>query len=156
MIEKNLETSILLSVYEMTVMLLKKNVEFVLRAGLTNQQWVILLHLAKDPNLPFLVRENHEKPLLASELAESMGVTRANITNLLSALLGKKLIRQIEDASDRRKKRLTLTAKGEQLVASMQPARLETNRKMVKGLTKVQQKELLSYLQQCTKNIQEL
>ena len=46
MIEKTLDTSILLGLYETAMLLIKKNVEFVAKQGLTNQQWVILIHLA--------------------------------------------------------------------------------------------------------------
>jgi len=92
MIEKCLETSILLGIYETAIKLVSKNVEFVQKAGLSNQQWIILIHLAKDPNLPYLIRERHDKPMMASELADSLGVTRANITNLISVLMNKKLI----------------------------------------------------------------
>ena len=156
MIEKTLDTSIMLGVYETAMLLIKENVEFVSKQGLTNQQWVILIHLAKDPNLPFLIREKHTMPLMASELAESLGVTRANITNLLTILMEKGLIRQIEDKEDRRKKRLTLTEKGDALIRMMQPDRKISNAKMLKGLTKKDKEQFLGYIQKCTENIQNL
>jgi len=156
MIDKNIDTSILLGVYETGNLLIKKNVEFVSKQGLTNQQWVILIHLAKDPNIPYLIREQHEKPMMASELADSLGVTRANITNLLTALMDKKLIKQIEDKSDRRKKRLVLTNKGEKLINKMHPERLSSNAAMLKGLSKKEKEDFLKYLQKVTANIQKL
>ena len=156
MIKKTLDTSILLGLYETAMLLIKQNVEFVAKQGLTNQQWVILIHLAKDPNLPFLIRENHSMPLMASELAESLGVTRANITNLLTILMEKGFIRQIEDKLDRRKKRLVLTPKGEKLIKTMQPDRIISNAKMLKGLTKSEKEQFLGFIQKCTENIQTL
>lgn len=154
MIEKTLDTSILLGLYETAMLLIKENVEFVSKQGLTNQQWVILIHLAKDPNLPYLIREQHTLPLMASELAESLGVTRSNITNLLTILMEKDLINQIEDKEDRRKKRLVLTSKGEDLIKKMQPDRKKSNASMLNGLS-VQEKEIfLGYIQRCTENIQ--
>ena len=54
MIDKCLETAVLLGIYEAAVRLVSKNVEFVQKAGLSNQQWIVLIHLAKDPNLPYL------------------------------------------------------------------------------------------------------
>jgi len=156
MIKKTLDTSILLGLYETAMLLIKKNVEFVAKQGLTNQQWVILIHLAKDPNLPYLIREKHTKPLMASELADSLGVTRANITNLLTTLIEKDLIQQIEDKQDRRKKRLVLTNKGERLISSMQSERARSNAEMLVGLSKNEKESFLSYIQKATENIQKL
>ncbi len=154
MIDKTLDTSILLGLYETAMLLIKQNVEFVSKQGLTNQQWVILIHLAKDPNLPFLIREKHTMPLMASELADSLGVTRANITNLLTILMDKGLIKQIEDKEDRRKKRLVLTPKGDKLIKLMQPDRKKSNAQMLSGLSKKEKELFLIYIQKCTENLQ--
>lgn len=154
MIKNNLETSIILGIYEAAVMLIKQNIEFVAKQGLTNKQWVVLIHLAKDPNLPILIREEHQKPMMAYELADSLGVTRANVTNLIKSLLNKKLINQIEDGEDRRKKRLVLTKKGEALIKKMQPSRMKTNAEMLDGFTEKEKKDFLVYIQKCAKNIQ--
>jgi len=153
MIEKRLETSILLGIYEAAIKLVSKNVEFVQKAGLSNQQWIILIHLAKDPNLPYLIREKHDKPMMASELADSLGVTRANITNLLSVLMDKKLIKQIEDKEDRRIKRLMLTPKAEKLIGEMSPERKKSNELHLKGFTQEEKEQFLSLLQKITQNI---
>jgi len=153
MIEKSIDTSILLGIYEAAIKLVSKNVEFVELAGLSNQQWIILIHLAKDPNLPYLIREKHDKPMMASELADALGVTRANITNLINVLLDKKLIKQIEDPDDRRIKRLVMTPKAEKLIRTMQPNRLQSNKEHLHGLTIKEKKEFLFYLQKVTKNI---
>ena len=91
--------------------------------------------------------------MMASELAESMGVTRANITNLLSVLMDKSLIRQIEDKEDRRIKRLVLTAKGEKLIKSMQADRVESNKAYLVGLSNEEKERLLTTLQKITENI---
>ncbi len=153
MIKKNIDTSILLAIYETSTQLLKKNLEWVEKEGLTNQQWVILIHLAKDPNLPYLKRNMHEKPLMASELADSLGVTRANVTNLLTPLINKGLISQDEDDKDRRKKRLALTKKGQKIIEKMQPARYASNTAMLRGLKKEEKQQLISCLEKITENI---
>jgi len=155
MIEKCLETSILLGIYETAIKLVSKNVEFIQKAGLSNQQWIILIHLAKDPNLPYLIREKHNKPMMATELAESLGVTRANITNLLNVLITKKLVKQIEDKEDRRIKRLVLTDKAERLIMRIHPDRMESNKAQLKGLNIQEKKQFLSHLQLITKNMME-
>jgi len=155
MIEKCLETSILLGIYETAIKLVSKNIEFVQKAGLSNQQWIILIHLAKDPNLPYLIREQHDKPMMATELADSLGVTRANITNLLNVLMTKKLVKQIEDKEDRRIKRLILTEKAEKLIMKIHPERIESNKIQLKGLSQQEKKQFLSHLQLITKNMME-
>lgn len=153
MIEKNLDTSILLSIYDTAIKLVNNNVEFIRKADLSNQQWVILIHLAKDPNLPYLIRENHEHPIKASELAESLGVTRANITNILSVMMDKGLIIQVEDKEDRRIKRLILTSKAEKLIKDMHPERMKSNKLHLEGLSFSEKEQFLDKLQKITLNI---
>jgi len=153
MLDKNLNNAILLGIYEASVHLLKKNIEFVSKLGLTNQQWVIMIHLAKDPSLPYLIRESHEKPIMANELADSLGVTRANVTTLVKALIQKNLVVQIEDKEDRRKKRLMLTDSGKSLIKDIQPERLSSNENMLKGFSQEEKEQFLKYIQKCTTNV---
>ena len=93
---------------------------------------------------------------MASELADSLGVTRANITNLLTTLIEKDLIQQIEDKEDRRKKRLMLTSKGERLIKRMQPERVSSNAEMLEGLSDSEKENFLLCIQRVTENIQSL
>ena len=116
MAKENIEQSILLSIQEITSILVNKNAKLIQNEGLSNQQWLILLYLSKNPNLPYFERTSHDEAMIASELAEAMYVTRANITNLLLVLINKKLIKQSEDVADRRIKRLLLTKKGQKLI----------------------------------------
>lgn len=153
MIDYVVDTAILLSIYEASTKLLNKNVEFVQKAGLSNQQFIILIHLAKDPNLPYLAREKHVKPMMASELAESMGVSRANITNLLTVMIAKGLIKQVEDDKDRRIKRLTLTSKAEELIIGLKKGRLISNKENLNGFSEKEKEQFHSYLKRITENI---
>lgn len=86
---------------------------------------------------------------MASELAESLNVTRANITNLLNVLLDKGLIKQYEDSDDRRKKRLSLTKKGVTLVNKTQPSCLGVINYLTEGFTKEEKQTFLHFLEQC-------
>ena len=90
---------------------------------------------------------------MASELAESMGVTRANITNLLTGMMAKDLIVQVEDKNDRRIKRLTLTEKGEAVIVGLQQGRQVSNQQNLKGFSEEEKKQFLSFLQRTTHNI---
>ncbi len=149
MIEKSIEESIVLSIFDLANQLKKIGDEVYQKVGLTTQQWLILLHLADNPNLPFFKREKHTKDLMASELADSLNVSRANITNLINVLLEKGLIRQYEDSKDRRKKRLTLTKKGVELVNRTQPSRLGVIMYLTEGFSTDEKKTFLKFLEAC-------
>lgn len=149
MIEKSIEESIVLSIFDLANQLKKIGDEVYQKVGLTTQQWLILLHLADNPNLPFFKREKHAKDLMASELADSLNVSRANITNLINVLLEKGLIRQYEDSKDRRKKRLTLTKKGVELVNRTQPSRLGVIMYLTEGFSVEEKKTFLNFLEVC-------
>lgn len=149
MINSSIEESIVLSIFDLSNQLKKIGDEVYQKVGLTTQQWLILMHLAGNPNLPFFKREKHEKALMASELADSLHVTRANITNLLNVLLEKGLVQQEEDDRDRRIKRITLTEKGVALVNKTQPARLGVINYLTEGFTAKDKGIFLDFLEQC-------
>jgi MarR family transcriptional regulator, transcriptional regulator for hemolysin len=75
-------------------------------AGLTDATWRPLLHLHI---LGDGVRQK--------DLAASIGLEGPSLVRLIDILVGKRLIRQSEDAADRRAKNLCLTPEGELLVA---------------------------------------
>ncbi len=149
MIDKSIEESIVLSIFDLSNQLKKIGDDVYLKVGLTTQQWLILLHLSGNPNLPFFKREKHVKDLMASELAESLNVSRANITNLINVLLDKKLIKQFEDGQDRRKKRLRLTKKGMALIDKTQPSRLGVIHFLTEGFSTEEKETFLQFLEQC-------
>ena len=153
MIEKSIEESIVLSIFELANQLKKIGDEAYKKVGLTTQQWLILLHLADNPNLPFFKREKHKKALMASELAESLNVSRANITNLINVLLDKNLVSQYEDEDDRRKKRLKLTEEGVALVNSTQPSRLAVIMFLTEGFSQGEKETFLRFLEACTNKV---
>lgn len=101
--------------------------------GITTQQWVILLHLAGDDNMSYLQNNKQEKPLMAKELAEALHTSRANITNLVNVLIGKKLVIQVADNLDRRRKRLKLSAEGQRVVKRLEKHRNQYNDWLLTG-----------------------
>ncbi|MEZ4963257.1 MAG: MarR family transcriptional regulator [Saprospiraceae bacterium] len=151
MIQKSIEASIIQYVLEFAAQV-KKGGDLQCQAyGITTQQWLILLHLANDPNVPFSMKRAKDQPVLASELADFFKVSRANITNLLSVLLDKKLIRQIEDSRDRRRKFLELTAEGEKVVNALEPLRNAANERLFSQFLPEEKALFFEYLQQCVK-----
>lgn len=61
--KKSIEESIVLRIFDLSNQLKKIGDEVYPKVGLTTQQWLILLHLANNPNLPFFKRENMKKLL---------------------------------------------------------------------------------------------
>lgn len=154
MLEKNIEATILQHLLEFADQL-KRGGDILLSelVGITSQQWVILLQLAGDPNLPDFRQKKNDEPALASDLAKYANVSRANVTNLLNALAEKGLIIQVEDKEDRRRKLLYLSEKGMQLVESLEPRRKSANRRLFSNFTP-EEKELFSnFLERCLRHL---
>lgn len=153
MIEKNTSSKTIWHLLEIAD-LLKKYGEFIVaKEGITTQQWLILLYLAGDPNIPYFDREEHKKPMMASELADAFNVSRPNITNLLKGLLKKALIVQVEDEVDRRKKRLKLTERGAELLHKLEPGRKNFNNNLFNSFDKGQRESLLGKLSQINQSL---
>ena len=59
------------------------------------------------------------EPLQVSDLAEHFGVSVPSMSRAVDALVKKKLVTRLEDPSDRRVRRVAITAKGKQLVDTL-------------------------------------
>jgi DNA-binding MarR family transcriptional regulator len=114
--------------------------------GITTQQWVILLHLAGDDNMTYLQNNKQEKPLMAKELAEALHTSRANITNLVNVLIGKKLVLQVADNLDRRRKRLRLSAEGQKVVKRLEKQRNQYNDWLMKGFDEKEKLGVIKFM----------
>lgn len=153
MIEKNTGAKIIWLILEISNLLNKYGEYICQENGITTQQWLIMLYLAGDPNIPYFEREKHFKPLMASELADAFNVSRPNITNLILPLIKQKFVVQQPDEVDRRKKRLKLTDKGEQLLQKLEPGRKAFNEQLLEKFSPPQRKQLLKYLENCNDTI---
>ena len=91
----------------------------------------------------------HEKPLMAKELAEALNVSRANVTNLLNILLKKKLVVQVEDAFDKRRKRLSLTDAGIRMVDKIEKVRNEYNKRLFAKFSKSDKETMIKFMDTC-------
>ncbi|MBM3443135.1 MAG: MarR family transcriptional regulator [Bacteroidetes bacterium] len=153
MIQKNINASVIFHAIKLSETW-KKNGEAITRQyGITVQQWFILLLLASDPNIIYLQDKPQEKPLLAKELAEALNVTRANITNLLNVLMRKKLIVQVTDAEDRRRKRLTLSPAGSRLVQRIEGVRNEFNDRLLSRFSKTEKEGFIIFVKACLQSM---
>jgi DNA-binding MarR family transcriptional regulator len=146
MIKKNQNASVIFHVIRFSETIRKYGDVLTQQYGITTQQWLILLLLAKDPNIIYLQEHPQEKPMLAKELADAMNVSRANITNLLNVLLRKKLIQQIEDGHDKRRKRLVLTKEGEKVVEALELPRHKSNARLFSNFSKEEKDTFIDFI----------
>ena len=149
MLKKNINASVIFHSIKLSETW-KKNGDIITQQfGITTQQWFILLLLAKDPNILYFKIHPHTKPLMAMELAEAMNVSRANITNMLNVLIKKKLVIQINDKEDKRRKRLSLTPQGMQLVEKLEKLRYNYNKKMLSAFAIEEKKQFIRFIDIC-------
>jgi len=70
---------------------------------------------------PVIYSLHHKGTLSVVEIAAEIGYTHPSTISLLKELEKEKLIRSKKDKDDERKRLLMLTAKGQELIAKMQP-----------------------------------
>ncbi|MEI6669270.1 MAG: MarR family transcriptional regulator, partial [Acidobacteriota bacterium] len=109
------------------------------RAGLTPQQWLVLLQVAGDPNFPQPAGPpappaHASRGVLASDIALARGVSRANVSALLAGLLRRGFVRQEEQSRDRRRKHLVLTPAGRKVLHRLETSRRRANRDLLADL----------------------
>jgi MarR family transcriptional regulator, transcriptional regulator for hemolysin len=155
MIKKNINASFIFHVIKLSETWKKNGDVLTKKHGITTQQWFILLLLAQDPNIVYLQDNPQEKPMMAKELAEALNVSRANITKLLTVLMQKKLITQVEDTDDKRRKRLTLTATGEKVVMELEEIRHAKNARVLNKLSKADKENMIGGLKSCLQIMRE-
>jgi DNA-binding MarR family transcriptional regulator len=148
MIKKSQNASLIFHVIKMSETIRKYGDVMTQQHGITTQQWLILLLLAKDPNIVYFKDHPQEKPMLAKELAEAMNVSRANITNLLNVLMKKDLVMQTFDKSDKRRKRLILTKTGEKIVMALERPRHAGNNRLLNRFSNEEKATFISFIQQ--------
>ena len=120
-------------------------------AGLTTQQWLVLLQVAGDPNfqMPFGRGALSTGGVLGSEIAEARGVSRASVSTLVAQLLAKGLVRQQPETGDRRRKGLSITAKGRAALARLAASRRRANRTLLVELSQRERAGFLRSLRAC-------
>jgi DNA-binding MarR family transcriptional regulator len=149
MLKKNIDASVIFHSIKLSETW-KKNGDIITQQfGITTQQWFILLLLAKDPNILYFKLHPQTKPLMAMELAEAMNVSRANITNMLNVLIRKKLVVQISDTDDKRRKRISLTPQGIMMVEKLEKLRYNYNKKMLSAFTTEEKKQFIRFVDVC-------
>jgi DNA-binding MarR family transcriptional regulator len=154
-LQKTVEASIVMQLLHISDSIIKNGDIICQRFGVTTQQWLVLLHLAADPNIAFIEDSNMNRPIFASDLADALNVSRPNITNLVTTLTDKGLIEQIMDRVDRRKKFLTLTGEGRKVLEAIEPFRRLANERFLTQLTTQQKDDFLSFLRASAETLAE-
>jgi DNA-binding MarR family transcriptional regulator len=147
----SVEESIVMALFNLSNQLAKLGEGLAARAGLTTQQWLVLLQVAGDPNF-HATGAKASRPkngVLASEVALARGVSRASVSTLMAQLLGKGLIQEQCEATDRRRKRLSVTAKGRAALARLHAGRRRANRTLLGELDTRERAALLHALRAC-------
>lgn len=148
-IQKTNNESIVLAILELAAQMIKKGSTITNSIGLTTQQWMVLLYVQGDTNIPYAEERIQEGGILASDIAEALNVSRPNITNLLQVLSDKELIKQDKDPKDKRRKLLVLTKKGENAIAKIAPLRESANGRLLHNFSEVEKEDLLSKIMYC-------
>lgn len=154
-IQKTTEASIVMTLLNITDTIVKNGDIICQQFGITTQQWLVLLHLAADPNIAFVEDRNMVRPIFASDLAEALNVSRPNITNLVNSLSEKGMMDQITDRTDRRKKFLTLTDKGRKVLETIEPYRHRANERLLTQLSAEQKEQMLFFLRSSAETLVE-
>ncbi|MBL7818404.1 MAG: MarR family transcriptional regulator [Saprospiraceae bacterium] len=147
-LKKTLDESIVIGLFSLADNLTKIGDAHCQRYGITTMQYLIMLHLAGDPNIGYA--EDDKMPqIVASDLAEVLNVSRPNISNLLNALIEKNLVQQVRAKTDWRRKWLILTEEGWALLEKLQPLRHRTNNRLLSHLSKDEKVAFLDSIQTC-------
>lgn len=147
MLKKNFNNSIIFHIIRLSETIKKHGDTLTLQYGITTQQWIIMLLLAKDPNILWLQEHPSNQPLSAKDLADAMNVSRANITNLLNVLIQKQLVTQTYDGNDKRRKRVILTQQGAQIVQALELPRKKRNDDLFKNFNMEEKQSFISFIQ---------
>lgn len=96
--------------------------DFVKPLGVTRSQWWILAYLSRHDGM------------IQSDLADVLELGKAALGGLIDRLEASALIERRSDATDRRVKRVYLTAKGNQTVREMRDLSHEMSERILNGL----------------------
>lgn len=144
----SVEESIVLALFDLANLLVRRGDQLASGAGLTTQEWLVLLQLAGDPNFPS-TGPAVATPPLASDIARARGVTRATVSVVVSSLKERGLVTMTPDPEDARRHRLAVTPAGAARIAEIEPARRAANRRLLDRLGQKERAAFHGYLMSC-------
>lgn len=126
------EDAILFTLRDLANHLERMEERLVRERGITPLEWNVLLQIAGDPNFPDTPAKGAD--LLASDIAESRGLSRPHISAAVNGLTAKGLITQNPAQADRRRRLLKLTDAGKDMIKQIAPNRRKRTGLVFKGL----------------------
>ncbi len=102
--------------------------------------------------LGYLTRHAGE-PVTPGELGRHFDLSQPTVTGILQRLEAKGFIRYAEDSGDRRKKRICVTEKAQEIHQQVVLRFRETERLITQGMSERETKELLALLDRVIENI---
>lgn len=102
--------------------------------GVTSVQYAVLISVRKKPGLD------------QSALAILVAFDKSTLGVVVDKLVKRGTVKRTRDAEDKRRYTLTITSKGEKLLASMQETVWQSEAALLSPLSKVEQKKLKSLL----------
>jgi DNA-binding MarR family transcriptional regulator len=146
---QGLEETIVLMLFDLANHLQRRGERLAAGAGMTTQQWLVLLQIAGDPNFAASRARSTAAPVLPSDIARERGLSRATISAVVKALQHDGLIREERDPEDGRRKQLVVTPRGARALAAIEPARRDANRRLLAELDADDRRRLHGYLDRC-------
>ncbi|MBA3498827.1 MAG: MarR family transcriptional regulator [Deltaproteobacteria bacterium] len=147
-VERRVEESLVLALFDLANHLQRRGERLAAVAGLTTQQWLVLLQIAGDPNFPSSAHDEAHR-VLASDIARARGVSRATISAVITSLKKRGLIREDADPADRRRRYLAITRAGADTLEAIEPDRRAANQRLLRGFDQTDRKRMLDYLERC-------
>jgi DNA-binding MarR family transcriptional regulator len=141
------EHEAVLNVYFTAACLKKRADAFFKSFGLTDVQFNVMMLL--------VYQVGPEGGLSQAQLSDMMLVNRANITTLIDRMEKAGLVIRTSDSADRRTNIIRLTAKGKNFYAKAEPYYDQQIRKMMVGLSQLEQKKLISTLEKVRADLKE-
>ncbi len=111
------------------------------KLGLTRTQWKLLRLLHRHPGLR------------QTDLAEMLDIAPMSLVHLLNRLEKKKWCRRVEDAKDKRVKRIYLNAKVDPYTRRMRTLALDLRKHALRGFSKREHEGLVVLLQRIYDNL---
>jgi DNA-binding MarR family transcriptional regulator len=86
--------------------------------------------------------EEGKRPCAGKDIAERLQVSLASVSRAVDGLARKRLVTRVEDAEDRRVRRVAITDKGRRLAGQLLATRMADMEAFAAGLTAVQRRKL--------------
>ncbi|CAB3736113.1 MarR family winged helix-turn-helix transcriptional regulator [Paraburkholderia rhynchosiae] len=109
---------------------------------ITRSQWWVLIYLARHDGM------------IQSDLAKLLELGKAALGGLIDRLEASGLVRRGADETDRRAKRIYLSAAGTKLIRDMQVRSDEMNERILQGLSAEERENLTDLLTRVKRNLQ--